>query len=111
MFDNNRWRRLSSIVGIDPATRAVRTLPVDPAFLRFFTQYMGKHERLDDGTLQVVVPVEGRVLEFDADGRLLLEINNLFNADNNAFVADCALLPPDFFDVPPERFACAGGRT
>ena len=106
VFNNNGWRRLSSIVAIEPGTRAVRTLPVEPDF-RFYTQYMGKHERLDDGTLQVVVPFEGRVLEFDAEGRLLLEINNLFNEGHNAFVADYALLAPDFFDVPPERFSCA----
>ena len=105
VFNNNGWRRLSSIVAIDPSTRALRTLPVDPAF-RFYTQYMGKHEVLDDGTLQVVVPFEGRALEFDADGRLLLEINNLFSDEHNAFTADYALLAPDFFDVAPARFAC-----
>ena len=105
VFNNNGWRRLSSIVAIDPSTRALRTLPVDPDF-RFYTQYMGKHEVLDDGTLQVVVPFEGRALEFDADGRLLLEINNVFSEAHNAFVADYVLLAPDFFDVPPESFAC-----
>ncbi len=110
VFNNNGWRRLSSIVAIDPATRRLRTLPVDPAF-RFYTQYMGKHELASDGTLRVVVPFEGRALEFDADGRLLLEINNLWSERHNAFVADYALLAPDFFDVPPAGFACAAEQT
>ena len=105
VFNNNGWRRLSSIVAIDTATRAVRTLPVDPAF-RFYTQYMGKHEILDDGTLQAVVPFEGRALELDAEGRPVLEINNVFSERHNAFVADYVLLEPGFFDVPPEDFAC-----
>mgnify|MGYP000601082653 CR=1 FL=1 len=108
VFNNNGWRSAvgSSIVAIDPATRAVRSVPIDPAH-RFYTQYMGKHEYLDDGTLQVVVPFEGRALEFAPDGTLLLEINNLFSAEHNAFVSDYTLLAPDFFDTDPERFACA----
>ena len=112
VFNNNRkWpRKTSSIVAIDPATRAVRTLEVEPGH-RFYTQYMGKHELLEDGTLQVVVPFEGRALEFDADGRLALEINNVFGPRHNAFVSDYALLGPDFLDVEPARFACTGGDS
>lgn len=105
VFNNNGWRSLSSIIGIDPSTRALRELPVD-AEHRFYTQYMGKHHLLDDGTLQVVVPFEGRVLEFDASGELILEINNLHSARHNAFVADHVLLGNDFFDVQPEDFSC-----
>ena len=109
VFNNNRkWpRRTSSIVAIEPATRRVRTLDVDPGH-RFYTQYMGKHEILADGTLQVVVPFEGRALEFDVDGRLLLEINNVFGEAHNAFLSDYALLPPGYFDVEPAAFACTG---
>jgi len=108
VFNNNGWRRLSSIVAIDPATRALRTAEIDPDF-RFYSQYMGKHEYLEDGTLQVVVPFEGRALEFSRDGELLLEINNLFSDEHNAFVADYTLLAPDFFDTEPARFTCADG--
>jgi len=108
VFNNNGWRRLSSIVSIDPGTRSVGTAGIDPDF-RFYSQYMGKHEYLADGTLQVVVPFEGRALEFAPDGEVLLEINNLFSTDHNAFVADYTLLAPDFFDVQPARFACSPG--
>ena len=112
VFNNNGWRRdwHSSIVAIDPSTRAVRTVEVDPDY-RFYTQYMGKHEYLDDGTLQVVVPFEGRALELGPDGEPLLEINNLFSPDHNAFVADYVLLAPDFFDTRPENFACATAES
>ena len=109
VFNNVGWRsRLSSIVSIDAGTRALRTAEIDPDF-RFYSQYMGKHEYLDDGTLQIVVPFEGRALEIAPDGEVLLEINNLFSADHNAFVADYVLLAPDFFDTQPSRFACATG--
>ena len=112
VFNNNRKgrRRTSSIVAIDPGSRAVRDVPVAPDF-RFYTQYMGKHEYLDDGTLQVVVPFEGRALEFDADGALVLEINNVFGDEHNAFLSDYALLAPDFFDTDPARFTCDSGDT
>ena len=110
VFNNNGWRKLSSIVSIDPGTRAVGTAEIDARF-RFYSQYMGKHEYLDDGTLQIVVPFEGRALEVAPDGEVLLEINNLFSADHNAFVADYALLAPDFLDTPPARFACAQGAN
>jgi len=107
VFNNNREgrRRTSSIVVIDPVSRAVRDVPLAPEH-RFFTQYMGKHGYLDDGTLQVVVPFEGRALEFDPSGSLTLEINNVFGDVHNAFVSDYALLAPDFFDTDPARFSC-----
>jgi len=108
VFNNNGWRKPSNILSITPGTRTIRLAEVDPDF-RFYSQYMGKHEYLDDGTLQVVVPFEGRALEFAPDGELLLEINNLFSAEHNAFVADYTLLAPDFFDTQPARFACAAG--
>ena len=112
VFNNNRKgrRRTSSIIAIEPGSRAVRDVPVDPDY-RFYTQYMGKHEYLDDGTLQVVVPFEGRALEFDADGSLVLEINNVFGDEHNAFLSDYALLAPDFFDTDPARFTCDSGDT
>lgn len=106
LFNNNGWRKPSNIIAIDPSTRALREVPIDPA-QRFYSQYMGKHEFLDDGTLQVVVPFGGRMLEFDRDGELLLEINNVHSPEHNAFVADYTLLAKDFFDVPPAEFSCS----
>ena len=90
---------------IDPATRTLELLEIDETF-RFYSQYMGKHQYLDNGTLQIVVPYEGRVLEVDSEGGILLEINNPFNDSNNAFVSDAIWLPPDFFETPPAELAC-----
>jgi hypothetical protein len=105
VYNNNRWRSKSSIIAMDPTTRKVRTIDIDPAF-RFYSSYMGKHRYLDNGVLQVAVPHEGRALEFDSDGKLVLEINNLFSQKHNAFIADYNWLADDFFDTAPEQFVC-----
>ena len=105
VFDNDTGHGTSSVLRIDPSTRAVDVLDVEPAY-RFYTPFMGKHETLADGTVQIVVPYEGRVLEVAPDGRVLLEINSVYDEAHNALVSDAAHLPPDFFDTPPERFAC-----
>jgi len=67
---------------------------------RFYSSYMGKHNYLENKAMQVAVPWEGRALEFDKEGNLILEINNVFSEEFNAFVADYTWLSPDFFDVP-----------
>jgi len=109
LFNNNGWRKTSSIVAIDPLAQHIRTVDVDPNF-RFYSQYMGKHSYLDDNVLQIVVPFEGRALEFDKNGDVILEINNLFSEDHNAFLADYTLLPENFFTTPPAQFSCNPGE-
>ncbi|MEE9322054.1 MAG: arylsulfotransferase family protein [Granulosicoccus sp.] len=110
LFNNNGWRSASSIVAIDPSTQHIRTVDIDPNF-RFYSQYMGKHNYLENETLQVVVPFEGRALEFDKNGELILEINNIFSEHHNAFLADYTLLLEDFFATPPAQFSCNSGET
>lgn len=110
VYNNNGYRRKSSIVAINPQTRRIRTVQIDPD-IQFYSQYMGKHEYLHDGTLQVTVPYEGRALEFNQDGKLLLEINNIFNEGHNAFISDYLWLPEDYFDRPPADFACNHGQS
>ncbi|ASJ70715.1 arylsulfotransferase family protein [Granulosicoccus antarcticus] len=109
VYNNNGYRGESSIIAMDPQTRQVRTVEIDPDF-RFYSQYMGKHEYLQDGTLQITVPYEGRAMEFDKNGRLLLEINNIFNEGHNAFISDYLWLPEDYFDIAPADFACNNGQ-
>ena len=109
VYNNNGYRKTSSIIVMDPETRAVRNVDIDENF-RFYSQYMGKESYLDDGTLQITIPYEGRVLEFDESGRVLLEINNLFNAGHNAFISDYVWLPEDYFDTAPANFSCNDGQ-
>ena len=108
VYNNNRGRggkRLSSIVLINPETRAVRTVELDDDYT-FYSSYMGKHEYLDNDALQIAVPWEGRALEFDKNGKLILEMNNVLSEKFNAFVADYTWLPEDFFDIPVDQLTC-----
>ena len=110
VYNNNRgrdwdWPGRSSIVLINPQTRAVRTVELEDDY-EFYSSYMGKHEYLDNDALQIAVPWEGRALEFDKNGKLILEINNVLSEKFNAFVADYTWLPEDFFDIPVEQLAC-----
>ncbi len=108
VFDNDTGRGTSNILVIDPATRALGIVDVEPEH-RFYTPFMGKHEWLDENTVQVVVPYEGRVLEMERGGRVLLEINNVHDERHNGLVSDAAYLARDFFGTPPEAFVCEGG--
>lgn len=110
VYNNNGYRGQSNILTINPQTRKIRTVEIDPDF-RFYSQYMGKHEYLKDGTLQITVPYEGRAMEFDKDGKLLLEINNLFNEGHNAYISDYLWLPEDYFDTEPASFSCNKGQS
>lgn len=108
VYNNNRGRgnqASSSIVLMNPATREVRSAELDPDF-RFYSSYMGKHNYLENEAMQLAVPWEGRALEFDRDGNLILEINNIHSDEHNAFVADYTWLPVDFFDVPVDQLTC-----
>ena len=109
VYNNNRGRdyyqNRSSIVLINPETRAVRTVELEQDY-EFYSSYMGKHNYLDNGALQIAVPWEGRALEFDKNGKLVLEINNVLSEQYNAFVADYTWLPEDFFDVPVDQLTC-----
>ena len=109
VFDNDTGHGTSNVVRIDPGTRALTLLDIEPGY-RFYTRFMGKHETLADGAVQIVVPYEGRVLEVAPDGRVLLEINSVHDESHNALVSDAVHLAPDFFDTPPERFACVEGE-
>ena len=107
--DNRKdQRRSSGIVAIDPSSRAVRDVPVDPD-LRLRTRCTGRDGYLDGGTLQADVTLEGRALVLDADGALVLEIDNVFGDEHDAFPSDHALLAPDFFDTDPARFTRNSG--
>ena len=103
IYNNNTGGTLSSIVSVDPGTNDTRLLDAKAGF---YTAFMGKHTILPDHSIQVVVPGEGRVLEFDRDGNLLLEINNVFSTAYNGYVADANWFKDDYFSTKPETWKC-----
>lgn len=103
VYDDNTGRGRSEILQMDPMTREVTNKLYDGE-ASFHSEYMGKHQYLPNGNLLVVVPEEGRVLEFTEDGQLVLEFNNLSAASSeyNEHVENGLWIPPDYFDSIPD---------
>lgn len=104
VFNNNTARRQSNIVLVDPASNEV-SFPVLTEQAAFYSEEMGKHERLPNGNMLITVPGEGRVLEVTPSGRLVFEFNNIINERANGHVANARWLPAGFFKTFPE---CSG---
>ena len=80
VFDNNvdgtpRGTMLggSRVVAVRPGTDSTRVLFSAPDSTPFYTPYVGQWQRLDGGGLLLTESFGGRVLEVDADGRLVWE--------------------------------------
>ena len=64
---------------------------------------MGKHQYLPNGNVLVVVPAEGRILEFTGDGQNVMEFNNLSatSVEYNEHVENGLWVPSDYFESLP----------
>ena len=100
IFDNNRGRGPSRIISIVPDETI--SLPQPLAAPEFASDFRGKHQRLPNGALLIVIPEEGRVIEVAQNGEVLREINNLSErAGFHEDVANAYWLPADHFDQLP----------
>ena len=104
VFNNNVLQRQSNIVYVDPKNNNV-SIPALTEQAVFYTEEMGKHERLPNGNILITVPGEGRILEVTSDGELAFEFNNVINNRANGYVANARWLPADFFKTAP---SCSG---
>ena len=88
---------------MDPATREV-TNKLYGGEASFHSEYMGKHQYLPNGNVLVVVPDEGRIMEYTEDGQVVLEFNNLSSAsvEYNEHVENGIWVPPDYFSSIPD---------
>jgi len=102
VFDNNLGRGRSEILQIRTDTGEFSN-PMFGGEARFFSPYMGTHQRLPDGNVLVVVPDEGRIFETTADGRYVMEFNNVSaqGAGYNDHVENAVWLPDDYFGTAP----------
>lgn len=105
IFDNRMSRDYSQIVALDPITFE-REILFDGRRNDFYTRIRGKHQVLDDGTLVVSSPQQGRAFEVAPDGEVVFELVNT-KPDSAAFnytISEMRWLPPEFFDV--EDWTC-----
>ncbi len=100
VFNNRMSRDFSEIISIDPDTLE-RTTMFDGRKNDFYTRIRGKNQILDDGTLIVTSPQQGRAFEVNRDGTVAFEIVNTKPGSNtmNYVISEMKWLSPDFFGV------------
>jgi hypothetical protein len=89
----------STILDIDPATRAVTRAFGGRADQRMFSKERGKHQRLANGNILITESSAGRILEVDAAGEVVWEFINRYDKDHVAIVTEATRYPPEYFTV------------
>lgn len=110
VFNNNKDRRASDIVSVDPSTGGIKSL-TPRLKAPFYTGFRGKHQILPNGNILLTIPEQGQVLEVvPADQSIAVEINNIsaFSSDFNEDTPNGIWLPADFFTKSPE---CSAGNS
>ena len=100
VYDNNGRGERSQLIGIDPGSRRIQTAFSNDE-LAFYSESMGKHQRLPNNTTIIVSPDEGRVLETLWSGDMVFEFNNIADQEFNAHVENAVWLPENFFRSLP----------
>ena len=98
----------SNILRLDPADGNVQVLAGREVSeeSRFFTPTRGQHQMLPGGDILVVSSMQGRVLQFDPQGRILWAYLNRYDEDRVGMVRKAQVYPADYFvvdnwDCPP----------
>ena len=108
VYDNRMSRDYSQIVSITPESYRTKVL-FDGRKNDFYSRIRGKHQFTEEGILIVTSPQQGRVLEINPDGEVVLEFINKKPGSNefNYVISDAIWLPPDTFnfveDMPCEN--------
>ena len=100
VYDNNKGHQRSKIIEINPVTGKTWYRFPDGEF-EYNNSSMGTHQRLPNGAELITIPLEGRVLVVNQDGKVAFEFNNIVSEKFNANVQNAIWLPSDFFHVPP----------
>jgi hypothetical protein len=100
VYSNNGGRNRSTIIVIDPRTNSAREA-FGSEGVPFSSFIMGRHERLENGNWLIASPMEGRVLEATADGRLVREFNNILDEGYNNVLSSVEFVPKDYLAEIP----------
>jgi hypothetical protein len=102
-------RRTTTIVAVNPATRAARTLYGGRPDQEMASVIRGKIQETPNGGLLITEFDAGRVFESDGEGRIVWEYINRYDDENVAEITEAVLYPPEYFDVTD--WACDGARS
>ena len=100
----------SRIVEIDARDGTLRSVFEGADRTRFFTNIMGKSQRLDNGNWMITSSREARAFEATPEGQLVWEIQNLIGNGRGAILTEASVMPAGqdaaFFENA--RNTCAG---
>ena len=80
VYNNNPGLGRSDIIAIDPVSREVDRY-FSNGKVAFYSKGQGKQTLIPNGTVQITVPEEGRVIEATWEGEITFEFNNLVDED------------------------------
>lgn len=100
VFSNNIDRNRSTILQIDPKTNISHDMFWGTE-VNFNSFIMGKHQRLPNGNWLISSPMEGRVIEVTAAGKMVREINNVLDGTYNSIITYGEYLPEGYFTTMP----------
>jgi len=108
VFDNRMSRDYSRIVRIDPGTQEVAT-QIDGRAFDFYSRIRGKHQDAPTGNTLITSAQQGRLLEIDGSGHVVLEILNTKpeSDDENYVLSEALWIPPGTIDFREESAKCA----
>lgn len=90
---------ISNIVAVDPATGTTNVLFEETGNHPMSSILRGKHDLTEDGNFFITDFEGGRVLEVDAQGRIIWAFINRYNENKVAEVTEARLYPGEYFTV------------
>lgn len=91
--------RVSSIVVVDPVNGETEVAYGNREGQRFLSVIRGKHQSTSGGGWLITEHDGGRVFETDAEGKVIWEFINRYNADEVAEITEARVYAHDYFDV------------
>lgn len=87
----------TNIIAVDPVTRETEVLFGQKPGQEMLSVIRGQHELLEDGRMLITEFDAGRVLEVDADGRILWEYVNRYDDEFVGEITNSVVYPADYF--------------
>ena len=96
----------SNILRVNPTTREIHVAFGERPGQEMLTYIRGKHEVTADGGFLITEFEAGRVIESDADGKIVWEYINRYDEKSIAEVTEARIYPAEYFTV--NDWSCSG---